>query len=142
MATGSKKQHRQAPIIVDGEVAFSVDKKLQSLIQFLWDNGLRTVNSCEDNVEGTCWIQYHLDDWQFVSEIAFRREPQDLYRFIEEDCFAEVRSRDDGYLLEEADEYIEGTALIWTASVRFPKELLPTFEKLVRTTLGTLKSKP
>lgn len=118
----------------EGEVVFSVDEKLQPLIQFLYDNGFDTFNSCENNVQGTCWIEYELGDWIAIKEIAFRSDPQDLYRFIEEECHVELLSCDDGSP-DDNDEWIEGEELIWTASVRFPKELLPAFEELIRTTI-------
>lgn len=132
----SKQEHEQAPIIIEDEVIFSVDAKLQSLIQFLCDNGILTFNSCEDNVGGTCWVEYELSDWLKISEIAFRSESQDLYRFIEEECDVGLLSWDDGCPDENDEEYwIEGENLIWSASVRFPKERLPIFEKLMRSTI-------
>lgn len=133
-------QHRQAPITDDGEVIFSVDKKLQTLIQFYWDHGIETFNSCQDNVGNKCWIQYELTDWMFISEISFKSESQELYRFIEEQCEVLLLSRDDGHLDENDEYWIEGDELIWSASVRFSKELLPDFEKLVRAAFSELKS--
>src|SRR5665647_2754928 len=119
--TKSKKEHRQAPIIDNGEVVFSVDEKLQTLIQFLYDNDFVTFNSCEDNVEGTCWIEYLLEDWIAINEIAFRTESQDLYQFIEEECEVGLLSCDDGCPDENDEDWIDGENLIWSASVRFPK---------------------
>ena len=130
-----KEQHKQAPIIVNGKVEFTVDEKLQTLIQFLWDNGVLTFNSCEDNVQGTCWIEYSLLDWIEVSEISFHSESQDLYRFIEDECNVIMLSSDDGYPDVNDEYWIEGDNLIWSASVRFPKELLPTFEEHIRATI-------
>lgn len=57
-----KESHKQAPIIVDGEVLFSVDVKLQKLIQFLWNKRFITFNSCQDNVRDNCWIEFDLVD--------------------------------------------------------------------------------
>ena len=136
MATRSKKEHKQAPIIYDGEVIFSVDEKLQSLIQFYYDNDIITFNSCEENVEGTCWIEYELGDWIEITEIAFRTESQDLYQFIEDECEVLLFSSDDGEPDENDDFWIEGENLIWSASVRFANKLIPTFEALVRCILG------
>ena len=133
--THEKERHKQAPIRVEGKVRFSVDKKLQALIQFLWDNDFGTFNSCEDNVEGTCWIEYMLSDWMKISEIAFRTKSQDLYRFIEAKCDVVLLSQDDGHPDENDEYWIQGDNLIWSASVRFPKKLLPAFEKLIRATL-------
>ena len=86
------------------------------------------------NVEGTCWIQFELVDWIEI-ETAFSTQSQDLYRFIEEECHVELRSRDEGEPDENDEYWIEGENLIWSASVRFPKERLRTFEKVIRTTL-------
>ncbi len=138
--TRSELEHKQAPIKFEGEIIFSVDKKLQKLIQFFFDNGIVTFNSCEDNVEGTCWIEYDLDDWIAMSEISFRSESQDLYRFIEEECDVKLHSSDDGHPDESDEEWIEGDDLIWTASVRFPKERLRAFEKLIRATFAEIHS--
>ena len=140
MPTKSKNEHRQAPIIDNDEVVFSVDEKLQTLIQFLYDNDFITFNSCEDNVEGTCWIEYLLEDWIAINEIAFRTESQDLYQFIEGECKVLLLSSEDGYLDENDEYWIDSEDLIWSASVRFPKELLPIFEELLRATLVDLHS--
>jgi hypothetical protein len=90
------------------------------------------------NVRGTCWIEYGLGDWIEITEIAFESESQDLYRFIEEECDVNLLSSDDGCPDENDEYWITGKSLIWSVSVRFPKELLPTFEKLIRTTLVDL----
>ena len=36
----------------DGEIVFTVDEKLQSLVQYLLDNGFETYHSCEDDIDG------------------------------------------------------------------------------------------
>lgn len=133
-------QHSQAPIINDGEVIFSVDKKLQSLIQFYFDHGIQTFNSCENNVENTCWIAYELSDWMFLTEISFASETQELYQFIEEQCKVLLLSQDNGHLDENEEHWIEGDELIWSASVRFSNALISDFEKIVRATFAELKS--
>jgi len=129
-------RHKQVPILVDGEVEFYVDEKLQSLIQFLWDKNIFTFNSCEDNVMDTTWIQYSLFDWMELEEIAFKSETRELYDFIQEECEVLLLSRDDGHPDDDDEYWIEGEDLIWTASVRFPKEYLNTFEQYLREALG------
>ena len=131
-----EENHKQAPILHEGEVIFTVDEKLQSLIQFLCDKNILTFNSCEHNVMGTTWIQYSLFDWMELEEIAFKSETRDLYDFIQEACEVLVLSCDDGHPDENDEYWIEGENLIWSASVRFPKEYLETFELLMRETLG------
>jgi hypothetical protein len=135
MSTNSKLKHKQAPIIVDGEITFSVDVKLQSLIQFLWDNDIFTFNSCQHNVRDTCWIQYDLGDWLEMSEISFRSESQSLYQFIEDECEVLLLSSDDGYMDENDEYWLPGENQMWSASVRFHKKLIPDFEKIIRSTL-------
>ena len=124
--------HKQAPISHGGETIFTVDEKLQSLIQFFVDKGIMTFNSCEDNTNGNAWIEFGLGDWLFINEVAFRSESRDLYEFIEEQSEVKLLSSDDGYPDEDDEYWIEGEDLIWSASVRFPKELLEVFEQLIR----------
>jgi len=138
MPRKSKHEHKQMPIIDDGEVIFSVDEKLQSLIQFYWDKGFHTWNSCQDNVRDMCWIEYDLEDWIFINEVAFRTEPRDLYEFIDEECEVLLLRHDDGQPDEKGEYWIEGENLDWSASVRFHKELLADFEALIRATLTDL----
>ena len=132
----SETHHTQAPIMVDNEVAFSVDEKLQSLIHLCCDNGFLTFNSCEDDIGGACWIEYELSDWIEISETAFHKDGRHLYHFIEENCAITLLAADDGYPDENDEYWIPGDNLIWSATVRFKKELLPTFENLLRDTLG------
>ena len=136
MNSKSKDQHTQAPIYHEGKIVFAVDEKLQSLIQFFFDLDITTYNSCQDNVRGTCWIEYGLGDWIDLADIAFQSDSQELYRFIEENCEVILHSMDDGEPDENDEYWIEGENLIWSASVRFPNKLLPAFEKLVRATLA------
>jgi hypothetical protein len=130
----SDLKHKQAPILEDGEVVFHVDEKLQSLMQLFWDAGIVTFNSCQDNVRGTCWIEFELADWLLLSEVSFKSEEQSLYRFIEENCEVLLLSMDDGDV-DDDDLWIEGEELIWSASVRFPKKLISTFEAIVVETI-------
>lgn len=139
MSRHSRQEHKQAPIMDDGEVIFSVDEKLQSLIQFYWDHGVETFNSCEDNGRDTCWIEYALEDWMAICETAFRSEQRELHEFIQDACLVELLFTDDGHPDDDDDEYwIEGENLIWSASVRFPKELLPDFESMIRDLFSNL----
>lgn len=117
MTTHSQLEHKQAPIYEDGKIIFSVDEKLQTLIQCLYDNDIYTFNSCEDNVKGTCWIEYDLGGWLEITEMSFGTESQDLYRFIEEECQVLLLSTDDGSPDENDEYWIEGENLVWSASV-------------------------
>jgi cytochrome c2 len=55
--------HKQVPIFNEGETVFEVDEGIQSLIQFLYDKGIKTFNSCEDNAGGAIWTEYSLEAW-------------------------------------------------------------------------------
>jgi len=128
-------EHKQMPIMEDGEEIFQVDEKLQSLIQFLWDQDIFTYNSCQDNVHDTVWIEYELNSWIYISTIAYKNKSLELFHFIEEACHVLLLSTDDGELDENDEYWISGENLIWSASVRFHKELLPDFEELIRNVL-------
>jgi hypothetical protein len=130
--------YKQVPIIVDGVVVFSVDEKLQSLIQFLTDNKINTFNSCQEDDGESCWIEYDLEDWLKISEISFRSESQSLYQFIVAECEVLLLMCNDGYHDENVEYWHSGDNLIWSASVRFHKKLIPDFEKVVRATLTEL----
>ena len=46
----NEHKHKQVPIIdCDRDTAFEVDEGIHSLIQYLFNKGIRTRNSCEDN---------------------------------------------------------------------------------------------
>jgi hypothetical protein len=132
---GDELEHRQAPVTYEGEVFFTVDEKLQSLIQFFVDKGIETFNSCEDNINGNAWIEFELEDWKFINEIAFLSESRELMEFIQAECEVLLLSTDDGHPDENDEYWIEGENLIWSASVRFSEGHLEDFEQMVRFTL-------
>jgi len=131
----SEKVHQQAPIYVDDELVFTVDEKLQSLIQFLVDNFFITFNSCQDNIQDKCWIEFNLSDWLELSEISFQSDAKSLVQFIEDECEVLLLSCDDGCPSKNNEYWITGEKLIWSASVRFHKKLIPEFEKIIRATI-------
>ena len=128
-------EHKQAPIVQDGEVVFTVDEKLQSLVQYLLDNGFETYHSCEDDIDGMTFIEYAIDDWIAITEIAFRNRNRELYEFIIDQCDVLLQPFDDGHPDERDEYWVEGDNLVWIASVTFPSQYLPKFEKLVRSVL-------
>jgi hypothetical protein len=130
-----ESKHKQKPIIVDGVVVFSVDEKLQSLIQFLTDNKINTFNSCQEGDRESCWIEYDLEDWLKISEISFRSESQRLYQFIDAECEVLLLMCNDGCHDENVEYWHSGDNLIWSVSVRFQNKLIPDFEEVIRTTL-------
>lgn len=128
-------EHKQAPIYDNGEVVFTVDEKLQGLLQYFFDSDICTFNSCQDNVGGTVWIEFLLYDWLEIIEAAYtqhRTNNHEFYYFAEENCDVRLHAQDDGCLDEDKDEWIEGEELIWNASVRFPGEFLEQFDDLIK----------
>ena len=141
-----KKKHKQVPIVDRyGDTVFKVDEGLQSLIQFLFNKGVRTRNSCEDNFDGedgiqVVWIEFALDAWMGLASMAFHRNAHDLFEFIK---FSQVDLLPgDTSFIDQDGEYWEGTDLLWSASVRFNREHLAYFEQLLRDTLGGTKASP
>lgn len=124
--------HKQVPIIENGEEIFKVDEHLQSLMQFFCDKNIITYNSCQDNSGKRIWVEYDLESWIYIKTIAYKSESYELTQFIDEICQTDLLSCDDGHPDDNDEYWIPGKNLIWSASVRFPREFLPEFEALVR----------
>lgn len=76
--------HKQVPITdCNGDTIFEVDQGIQSLIQYLYDKGIRTFNSCEDNAGGNVWVEYSLEAWMGICSIVFHKQSYELREFIE-----------------------------------------------------------
>ena len=131
-------EHPQAPIYFNDGVIFTVDEKLQGLMQYLFDIRVTTFNSCQDNIDEKIWIELSLYDWLIITENAYaQRHGNGFYDFTEENCEVILLSHDDGYLDDNRNEWIEGDNVIWSASVRFPGTLLTEFEALIREVIAT-----
>lgn len=106
-----------------------IDKGLEDLMATLWCQGIKTYNSCVENVlnadgEVTTWVEIDLADWQRLVNRAYLVD-RELYHWIEEHCDVKLLCTDNGFPdPEDDDQWIEGEYLIWTASVRFPRRLL------------------
>lgn len=135
-----KKKHKQVPIVDrDGKAVFKVDEGLQSLIQFLFNKGIRTRNSCEDNFDGEggfriAWIEFALDAWMGLTSMAFHGNSPELFAFMM-NCQVDLLPDDTGFI-DQDDNFWEGTDLIWSASVRFSADDIAEFEQLLRRTFG------
>lgn len=130
--TGMPVEHKKAPITYEGEVIFDVDEKLQSLVQFFVDKGIEPFQSCENSVDGATWIEFALEDWQTIHELAFQGGARELVKFIDEKCEILLLAVDDGHPDAKDEYWIEGDSLVWIASVAFASELLGDFEQLIR----------
>lgn len=127
-------KHKQSPILEEGDVIFTVDKKLQRLMQLLWDHGILTFNSCQLNVRNSVWIQFELGSWIELVRQAYAWS-SDLEQFIDEECELNLLSCDDGYPDENGEYWIQGDQLIWSASVRFDRKQLKCFQRIVQDVL-------
>jgi hypothetical protein len=125
-------EHPQAPIYSNNDVVFTVDVKLQALIQYMFDRRIIAFNSSQNNAGGMIWIELSLMDWLAITKNAYtQRKTNDLYYFIEDHCRVALHSDNDGCLDEEKNEWIEGDNVIWDVCIRFPNTLLTEFEKQI-----------
>jgi len=125
-------EHKQVPIVEDGEEIFTVDENIQSLMQYFCDVNIITYNSCQDNSGRRIWVEYDLESWIYIKTLAYKSESYELVQFIDEICQIDLLSCDDGHPDENDEHWIPGENLIWSASVRFPRNFLPEFEALIR----------
>ena len=50
---GYELKHKQVPVTDrDADTVFEVDAGIQNLVQYLFDKGIKTFNSCEDHFDG------------------------------------------------------------------------------------------
>jgi hypothetical protein len=127
--------HKKAQILSSRGLSLFVDEELQSLMQFYADNDIQIWGSNHDR-NGFCWIEYALFQWMEIIEWAFQSDSKELFDFIEEKCVVKLQSMDDGDLdPNDEDNWIEGDNLVWSSTVEFDRDLLPTFEALIKSTL-------
>ena len=106
-----------------------IDKGLEDLMATLWVQGITTYNSCIENTldangEIQTWLEVDLADWEWLVNRAYLVD-RELYYFIEEHCDVKLLCTDNGFPdPEDGDNWIDGSRLIWSASVRFPRKLL------------------
>ena len=75
--------HKQALVLDrDGNAVFPVDEGIQSLVQYLFDKGIQTFNSCEANFDEYIWVEYKLEDWMGITSRAFQGNTYVLMQFI------------------------------------------------------------
>ena len=57
------------------ECMIEVDEGIAELIQLIWDLGLQTNNSCQENMPGIMWVSFPSEDAErFLTIMALRRE--------------------------------------------------------------------
>ena len=73
---GHALKHQQVPNMdSDADTVFEADAGIHNLIQYLYDKGIKTFNSCEDNFDGEdslqiVWVQFSLDAWMGITAMA------------------------------------------------------------------------
>lgn len=132
-------------------ISGDIDLKIVPLIKKLWELGLETINSCEDNVpEGWVWIQFAspYEATKFLDIVAKYNEDSDsMYNRIRQawessddslfwkydvlpvDCGVEETLVD-----EEIEEKFTGKSdFVFTFSIRFPQSDLKEIMKNLKT---------
>ena len=69
-------------VIIDG---IEIDEEIAPLIELIWNLGLRTSNSCQDNPAGMVWIEFAAEDAaEFLNIVAgdYDDEMEGLYNRI------------------------------------------------------------
>jgi len=147
-----REKHRTVKVQV-GEMQADIDEEIAPLIRELWEAGIETLNSCQDNPSGFVWVQFATttDAAAFLDIVAqYDDEPDGLYARItgrcdclddspppwqyhahpEDYCLVEGYTDDDG----EVEYWHEGDPeFFFWMSVRFPRSDYPTvLARLVR----------
>ena len=109
-----------------------VDRGIASLLQRLWDRGINTDMSCQDNM-GSVWISFRLSDFMRLHRLA--RESDDLAYFVDS-CYMRFSCfTPEHFAWEFADSDGEGEPPLFPpqyyVDLRFPRQLHGTFERLL-----------
>jgi hypothetical protein len=131
--------HKQVPVLCrhSGEHLFSVDENLKPLIQFFWNNGIYTDNSCEQNVAiddsgiPCVWVSFEQESFnELLRRDYANNNASPLGEFLYEHSKRDVCWQDDGHPNADDTDWIPGPELFFSVSVRFLPENLATFERL------------
>tara|TARA_A100001037_G_C14938803_1_gene539537 strand:- start:455 stop:874 length:420 start_codon:yes stop_codon:yes gene_type:complete len=126
--------HTQTKIVTQlGE--FEVDEGIAPLIGALHASGVITWNSCEqqDHLDGQAWVEMDLFSFIDLLDRAYeRRETSELYWWVEDVCSGSMNFHaDDDGEVDENDEWIRGTNLLYSVSIRFPNHLMDDLVSLL-----------
>jgi hypothetical protein len=130
---GSGHIHEQVPVQTPSGPA-EVDRGMVSLLQRLWEHGIDTHMSCEDNM-GSTWICFDLHQFQRLHRLA--RSVDDLAYFVDNCHYtftcqtpehAAAEYCDEG---EDEDDFAAGLPPLYQVNLRFPRRLHSTFEQLL-----------
>ena len=125
-------EHKTKSIKLDGKYTAKIDKKIADIIEFLWKIELETCLSCEDN-NGKVWIHFYEDSYKHFMQSAYIEfknlgGEDTLYDFILDNCEISACYEEFDCFDEDA-EPLDNPEL--TIGLRFPKELLTDFKRLL-----------
>ena len=143
-------EHPQVDVYYFGEdEIITVDEELVDILEILWDRGIETINSCQDNFDDI-WIQINLDHFKKLLEDIKRDEKEekekeeeeelDLYEFFQTKCKKELVIHDDAYD-RELDECVALEEIEFYASIRFNKKYRLQFLEMLRDFHGEVEEK-
>ena len=103
-----------------------VDEELVTVLEYLWDIGLETSNSCQNN-HGNIWIEFETDSFMNFMETIRYIENIPLYKFLLKSF---VLKKPMAELTDDDD----------SVAVRFPRKHLEWFEHEITTIRNILMS--
>lgn len=126
-------EHKSVLVKLEEDYIPEIDENLADIVKFLWDLGLGTCLSCEDN-NGKVWLHFWEHSYKHLMQNAYIEfkilgcKEDSLYQFLIDNCdtsasYEEFDSQD-----EDADP-VENPDI--TIGLRFPKELLLEFKRLL-----------
>ncbi len=127
--------HTQAPVVdSNGEMVFEVDEALVPLLQRFFDGGIQTHNSCALNQGKHVWIEFALQDWQWLVERNWDGN-KELVRWIDENGDLKFTQFDWGHENADGTDWVEGIEMGFGVSLRFAPSLLEEFTTLIKEVL-------
>lgn len=103
-----------------------VDEQMVNILELLWDHGLTTYNSCQDNF-GTIWIEFDLDSYNALC--IELQDSKQLADYMASTANVECREDED----DQQKSFLERLVLV---SLRFPKEDLQWLEVQLAAAFG------
>jgi hypothetical protein len=134
-----RTNHEQVPVMTPSGPA-EVDRGMVSLLQCLWDHGVATHMSCEDNM-GSTWICFDLREFQRLHHLA--RALDDLAYFVDSchytfSCQTPEHAEWE-YPDSDGEDYSARLPPLYHVNMRFPKRLHDTFEQLLDEALAVVE---
>ncbi len=133
-------EHDQVSIWLKGYGFVRVDKGIEDIIQNLCHWGFRTNNSCRDNF-GKVWIAFSsFEENETLHQMALtdhlkhydEKDFDTLYDFLQNKCEVDLLFCDECVFDPNNKDTVISTGRIeHSISVRFKKELLPHFRRLL-----------